>query len=126
MENIANSINSLIVKTYGGLIAFWLTIVYMLVKLLVFLGGCMAEGAINKGMVKIIPIVKAEFKTEFDTLKKEINDVKKSFKSYQDEKHEIEGENKNLKEAICLDDPELLKTLKKTIEKKLIKNDKAL
>lgn len=115
MDNIIKTINELIIKTYGGLLSFWLAMSYLSVKLLSFLGGCMAEGAINKGMLKIIPIVKAEFKTEFDTLKKEINDVKKSLKSYKDEKHELEGENKNLKEAILLDDPELFKDLKKTI-----------
>jgi cell shape-determining protein MreC len=118
MENIANSINSLIVKTYGGLIAFWLAIVYMIVKLLVFLGGCMAEGAINRGIIKIIPIVKAEFKAEFDTLKKEINDVKKSFKSYQDEKHKIENECKLYKSVILSEDMEAQLEIKKFHEKK--------
>ncbi len=117
MDDIFESINGLIVKTYGGLVVFWSIIAYVLVKFLTFLGGCMAEGAINKGMLKIIPIVKAEFKTEFDTLKKEINDIKKSFKSYQNEKHELEGENKSLKEAILLDDPKLFKALKSTILK---------
>jgi hypothetical protein len=115
MDEILDSVNSLILKTAGGLIALWGLVVYGLVKIAAFLGGCMAEGAINKGMIKIIPIVKAEFRTEFDSLKKEINDIKRSFKSYKDEKHELEGENKSLKEAILLDDPELFKTLKLTI-----------
>ena len=54
MDDIFESINGLIVKTYGGLVVFWSIIAYVLVKFLTFLGGCMAEGAINTAMAMFI------------------------------------------------------------------------
>ncbi len=117
MDEILDSINSLILKTSGGLIAFWLLVSYFFVQGFKFLGGCMAEGAINKGIAKIIPIVKAEFKVEFDSIKEDMDDLKKGLAIYKEEKHSLQGENSNLKEAIVLNDPELLSQLKKTILK---------
>lgn len=117
MEGISGSINNLIIKTYGGLLVFWSAIGYVSVKLLVFLGGCMAEGAINKGIVKIIPIVKAEFRTEFDSLKKEISDIKRGLRSYKDEKHRLEGENSYLRDAIVSEDKEIFEEVKKILKR---------
>jgi len=125
MESIADSINGLIVKTYGGLIAFWLMIVYVAIKSLTFLGGCMAEGAINKALSKMLPLVKSQFKIEFESikedvsqLKEEVGELKSSIGSYRKVKHNIETENKYLADALISKDEEMLDEFREILIKR--------
>lgn len=125
MNNIADSINELIIKTYGGLVAFWCAIAYVVGKLFFFLGGCMLEGGINKGIIKIIPILKKEFKNEFDKIDELGGKVdcledylKTSLKNYKQEKHGIENENILFKDAILTKNFKTQEEIRKFYEKK--------
>lgn len=119
MDRVLDSINKLIIKYEGGILALWGAIIYGIIKLFQFLGGCMAEGAINKGMAKIIPIVKTGFKIEFDRLEEEIKSIKTEILLYKSEKHKIQNENSALKEVFSSDDSKLTREIRN-----LIKNEK--
>ena len=82
MDEIFNTINSLILKTAGGLIAMWGLAVYALVKIATFLGGCAAEGAINKALTKMVPLVKSQFKIEFESIKEDVTTRSWRFKIF--------------------------------------------
>lgn len=116
MENIADSINNLILKTYGGLLAFWGLIGYVFIRGLQFLGGCLAEGAINKGISRIVPLVRLEFKQEFDDLRAKIVEMDSKLTSYKNKKHAAENENKMLKSAIMSGDSQLIIVIKNYLE----------
>ena len=125
MDEILDSINSLILKTAGGLIAIWGVAVYALVKIATFLGGCMAEGAINKALTKMMPLVKSQFKIEFESikedvaqLKEEVGDLKSSIEKYRKVKHDIESENQYLAEALISKDEEMLEEFRQILIKR--------
>lgn len=125
MDEILDSINSLILKTAGGLIAIWGVAVYALVKIATFLGGCMAEGAINKALTKMMPLVKSQFKIEFESikedvaqLKEEVGDLKSSIEKYRKVKHDIETENQYLAEALISKDEEMLEEFRQILIKR--------
>ena len=125
MDEILDSINSLILKTAGGLIALWGVAVYALVKIATFLGGCMAEGAINKALSKMMPLVKSQFKIEFESIKEdvsqlteEVGDLKSSIEKYRKVKHDIETENQYLAEALISKDEEMLEEFRQILIKR--------
>ena len=125
MDEILNSVNSLILKTAGGLIALWGLIVYGLVKIATFLGGCAAEGAINKALSKMVPLVKSQFKIEFESikedvsqLKEEVVELKSSIGSYRKVKHDIETENKYFVDALISKDEEMLDEFREILIKR--------
>lgn len=125
MDEILDTINSLILKTAGGLIAMWGLAVYGLVKIATFFGGCAAEGAINKALTKMVPLVKSEFKIEFESikeevthLKEEVTHLKSSVESYKKVKHDIEAENQYLGEALISKDEEMLKEFREILIKR--------
>jgi len=125
MDEIFDTINSLILKTAGGLIAMWGLAVYALVKIATFLGGCAAEGAINKALTKMVPLVKSQFKIEFESikqdvtqLKEEVTELKSSIEKYRKVKHDIETENQYLGEALISKDEEMLKEFREILIKR--------
>ena len=125
MDEILDSINYLILKTAGGLIALWGVIAIVLAKIAAFLGGCMAEGAINKALSKMMPLVKSQFKIEFESIKEdvsqlkgEVGDLKSSIEKYRKVKHDIETENQYLAEAIISKDEEMLEEFKQILIKR--------
>jgi len=125
MDEILDTVNSLILKTAGGLIALWGLIGYGLVKIFGFLGGCAFEGAISKGLEKMIPAVKSEFKKEFEfikgdvsELKEEIGELKSSIGSYRKVKHDIETENKYFVDALISKDEEMLDEFREILIKR--------
>lgn len=125
MDEILDSINSLILKTAGGLIAFWGVMAYAVMKTATFLGGCAAEGAINKALATITPLVKSQFKIEFELikedvglLKEEVTELKSSVELYRKVKHNIETENHYLAEALVSNDEEMLKEFKEILIKR--------
>lgn len=125
MDEILDSINYLILKTAGGLIALWGVVAIILAKIAAFFGGCMAEGAINKTLSKIIPLVKAQFKIEFlsikedvSQLKEEVGDLKSSIEKYRKVKHDIETENQYLTEALISKDEEMLEEFREILIKR--------
>ena len=122
MQSITDTINNLIIKTNGGLVAFWGAIIALSVKASTFLGGCAAEGAINKAMLKIFPMVEERFKTQFDIIKKDIEEMKKALEAYKTVKHNIQTENQYLQEVIISNDPELLEELRQLIVRKRLNN----
>ena len=125
MDEIFNTINSLILKTAGGLIAMWGLAVYALVKIATFLGGCAAEGAINKALTKMVPLVKSQFKIEFESikedvaqLKEEVTELKSSVESYRKVKHDIQTENEYFTEAIISKDEDMLNQFQEILIKR--------
>lgn len=125
MDEILDSINYLILKTAGGLIALWGVIAIVLAKIAAFLGGCMAEGAINKALSKMVPLVKAQFLIEFlsikedvSQLKEEVGDLKSSIENYRKVKHDIETENQYLAEALISKDEEMLEEFRQILIKR--------
>ena len=125
MDEIFNTINSLILKTAGGLIALWGLAGYALVKIGTFLSGCAADGAINKALTKMMPLVKSQFKIEFESIKEdvsqlkgEVGDLKSSIEKYRKVKHDIETENQYLAEAIISKDEEMLEEFKQILIKR--------
>lgn len=125
MDGIFDSINSLILKTAGGLIALWGVVVYGLIKIATFLGGCAAEGAINKALSKMVPLVKSQFKIEFESikedvgfLKEEVTELKSSVELYRKVKHDIETENQYFSEALVSNDKEMLEQFREILVKR--------
>ena len=83
----------------------------------------MAEGGnrdfINKAMPELVKAIgeslkPIEYKTKL--LEDSLEHLSTKIKNYTEKKHEVDGENCNLKEAILLDDPELLKKLRELIQ----------
>ncbi|MEY3415858.1 MAG: hypothetical protein RLZZ418_1103, partial [Pseudomonadota bacterium] len=106
-------------------IALWGLVVYGLVKIATFLGACAAEGAINKGLATITPVIKSEFKKEFEfikgdvsQLKEEVGELKSSIGSYRKVKHDIETENKYLADALISKDEEMLDEFREILIKR--------
>jgi len=125
MDEILDSINSLILKTAGGLLALWGIAVYGIVKAATFLGGCAAEGAINKALSKMVPLVKSQFKIEFESikedvsqLKEEVGELKSSIANYRKVKHDIETENQYLADALISKDEEMLDEFREILIKR--------
>jgi len=125
MDEILDSINYLILKTAGGLIALWGVIAIVLAKIAAFLGGCMAEGAINKALSRMVPLVKVQFKIEFESikedvsqLKEEVGELKSSIEKYKKVKHDIETENEYLTEALISKDEEMLEEFRQILIKR--------
>jgi len=125
MDKIFDTVNSLILKTAGGLIALWGLAVYALVKIATFLGGCAAEGAINKALTKMVPLVKSQFKIEFESikedvahLKEEVVELKSSIGNYRKVKHDIETENKYFVDALISKDEEMLDEFREILIKR--------
>lgn len=125
MDEIFDTVNSLILKTAGGLIALWGLAVYALVKIATFLGGCAAEGAINKALTKMVPLVKSQFKIEFESikedvahLKEEVGELKSSIEKYRKVKHDIETENQYLAEVLISKDEEILDEFREILIKR--------
>lgn len=125
MDQIFNTINSLILKTAGGLIAMWGLAVYALVKIARFLGGCAAEGAINRALTKMVPLVKSQFKIEFESikeqvlqLKEEVTELKSSVESYKKVKHDIQTENQYYTEALISKDEDMLNEFREILIKR--------
>lgn len=126
MEAISESINNLIIKTSGGILFIWLAILLYSKKALEWCGRKIAEGA-NKDLIKkLMPSIAeyveqkiAEFKKDtIATLSGELQEVKNSLNKYRDVKHNIETENKYLKQMIKEDDQELIKVIRDYLHEK--------
>jgi len=129
MESITETINQLIIKTSGGILFLWLAILFYSTKILKWCGKKIAEGA-NKDLVeKLMPSIAKyvedkikDFKDEtvekIEKVSSELEEVKSFFNSYRDAKHNIETENKYLKQAIRDNDEELLKVIKDFLNEK--------
>jgi len=126
MEAISESINNLIIKTSGGILFIWLAVLLYSKKALEWCGRKIAEGA-NKDLVKkLMPSIAeyveqkiAEFKKDtIATLTSELQEVKNSLNKYRDVKHNIETENKYLKQMIKEDDQELIKVIRDYLHEK--------
>jgi hypothetical protein len=126
MEAISESINNLIIKTSGGILFIWFAILLYSKKALEWCGRKIAEGA-NKDLVeKLMPSIVRyveekikEFKDDtINTLSNELNEVKKSVETYKAKKHNIETENKYLKQIIKEDDQELVKIIQEYLNEK--------
>ncbi|MBM5782934.1 MAG: hypothetical protein FJ368_05900 [Pelagibacterales bacterium] len=130
MSNILDTINSLIIKSNGGLLFFWAAITALIIKAvtktLMVLGGFVASGAIEAAIKSIMPMVKNMFAQEFDSLRQELREVKndvselKALKSvldtYKKRAHTLEGENKNLKEVIKNKDYNIIEEISKMLK----------
>lgn len=120
MNSITETINNLIIKTSGGILFLWLAVFFYAGKILKWCGKKIAEGANNDLVNKLMPSIAKYVEEKIDDFKKQtiqelkadLDEVKKALTEYREEKHNLEGENKNLKEAIKLGDPELLNALK--------------
>lgn len=117
MGKLEESINKLVIDTWGGLIAFWTLIVAVFYKFFMFLGECMAEGVATKQTNKMMPVIKEQIKEEIAPLKQDVCDLKKLIPEYKKEKHSIDGQLKQIKRVIADDDKEILKELKILIKK---------
>lgn len=130
MSNILDTINSLIIKSNGGLLFFWAAITALFIKavtkIFMVLGGFVASGAIEAAIKSIMPLVKNMFEQEFASLRQELREVKndvselRNFKSvldtYKRRAHTLEGENKNLKEVIKNKDFQIIEELSKYLK----------
>lgn len=91
-------------------------------KLLTWCGRKIAEGA-NKDLIKklmpsIAEYVEGKIREFKDELTKDLMDVKMAVEEYRKVKHDIETENKYLKNAIEEDDKELLEIIKNHLKSK--------
>jgi len=126
MDAITESINHLIIKTSGGILFLWLAVFFYAGKILKWCGRKIAEGA-NKDLVeKLMPSIGQyvegkikEFRDDtINTLSVELSQVKKSVEEYRNVKHNIETENKYLKQIIQEDDQELIKVIREYLNGK--------
>lgn len=126
MSSITETINDLIIKTSGGILFLWLAIFFYAKKVFMWCGRKIAEGA-NKDLVdKLMPSIAKyvedkikEFKDDtIKTLSSELAEVKKSVEEYKNVKHNIETENRYLKQIIKENDQELLELIKRHLNEK--------
>ena len=117
VESLTATLNHLMTETWGGVIGFWGLLVAILFKFFVFLGECMAAGAIKKSIDSAMPQIIKLIKEEIAPLKKDVTHLKEVIPQYRQEKHAIEGELKTIKRTIVDDDKEILKDLRILIKK---------
>lgn len=125
MSNVAESVNSLIVQTSGGILAIWGGALFFFVKFLKWCGEKIAEGANNDLIAKMMPTIEDhldEKLLKFEGVLEDVNDIKNSLHNYREKKHEIEGENESLKQLIINSDQEGLKELKNFLIRRELKN----
>lgn len=129
MESITETINNLIIRTSGGILFIWLAILLYSTKILKWCGKKIAEGANNDLVKKLMPSIAEYVENTIETFKKEtvnkiekvsleLEEMKKFFNAYRDTKHNIETENKYLKQAIKDNDEELLKVIHNFLNEK--------
>ena len=124
MGSITETINNLIIKTSGGILFLWLAVFFYAGKILKWCGKKIAEGANNDLVNKLMPSIAKYVEEKIEDFKKQtiqelkvdLEEVKKALTEYKKEKHNLDGENKTLKEVIKLGDPELINALKYVIE----------
>lgn len=126
MGDITDSINTLIIKTSGGILFLWLAIFFYAGKILKWCGRKIAEGA-NKDLIeKLMPSIAEyvegkikEFRNDtIATLTTELLQLKKSVEEYRSVKHNIETENKYFKQMIQNNDQELIKVIREYLNEK--------
>jgi len=117
MDKLSDTINKLIIDTWGGLVALWTLVVAISFKFFMFLGECMAAGAAKKGVDAAMPEILKAIKEEVAPLKQDISLLKSLLPEYKIKKHTLEGELKSIKQVIIDDDREILEELKKLIQK---------
>lgn len=119
MDKVYESVSNIITDTAGGVLTIWGLFLYYMTKFttkgLRWTGSKIAEGANKDFVKKITPIIREELEQELLEIKAEIKIINKALTEYKNVKHNIETENKSLKQAISLSDPELIDKLKEII-----------
>tara|TARA_R110000868_G_scaffold17344_1_gene76351 strand:+ start:29664 stop:30056 length:393 start_codon:yes stop_codon:yes gene_type:complete len=126
MDQIAKTINNIIVDTYGGILIIWFPISYFFIRFLRWCGEKIAQGANSDLVDKLMPSIQKEVNEKLTQLEKKIEDtfgkdiieIKAALKIYQSRKHFLEGENQCLKEVVKDGDEELLRDLQSLLRKK--------
>jgi len=123
MDKPIDTFSDIALQVYG---AITLAALFYLGKILKWCGRKIAEGA-NKDLVeKLMPSIAEyveskikEFKDDtIRTLTSELAEVKKSVEKYKNVKHNIETENKYLKQMIQENDEELIKIIREHLNEK--------
>lgn len=123
MDKPIDTFGDIALQVYG---AVTLAVLFYLGKILKWCGRKIAEGA-NKDLVeKLMPSIAEyvegkikEFKDDtIKTLTAELSQVKKSVEEYRNVKHNIETENKYLKQILKEDDQELIKIIQQHLNEK--------
>jgi SMC interacting uncharacterized protein involved in chromosome segregation len=112
--------NKLINDSYAILALIFIAISAYLKQFLCWCGRKVAEGAINDFIEKLMPKLEEKIDRKFKPLRDEIKSMdrdikqlKEIFPAYQGEKHFVEGELRQLKDAIMNEDEEALEVIRK-------------
>lgn len=105
MNKITETINSLIIDTWGGLLALWAAVVLFFSKLFYFIGQCAARGLVDKLVDSLMPRITKEIEAETAP-------IKDALKIYKEKKHKADNELNILRGAIVHNDTEYLQELR--------------
>tara|TARA_R110000868_G_scaffold127110_1_gene334545 strand:- start:126 stop:506 length:381 start_codon:yes stop_codon:yes gene_type:complete len=122
MGKISESINNLIISTSGGILILWAACGWFLIRFLRWCGEKIAQGANTDLVNRLMPSIKTyldeKMKALRDDLDKDICEIKKGLGMYRVKKHDLEGENANLIEALKSNDPKLMREVVEIYEKR--------
>lgn len=116
------SIDLLLAKISDSYLIISGVVIFFSTKFLSYCGRKIAEGANEDFIKKFEPTIEKyidkQLKLFTAKLSADLSEVKESINSYKAAKHNIETENKYLKQAIKEDDQELLEVIKQHLNEK--------
>lgn len=121
MESISQSINKLLVDTYGGIIIVFIIVARYSGDIFRWAGKKLAEGAINDFIKKLMPTVEEKLDQKFSLVERKIEErfekIEQSLKPYKDEKHNLENDRKIMLRAILDEDKDTIAIIRSIYEK---------
>lgn len=121
MESISQSINKLLVDTYGGIIVLWIIFIRLGTELCRWAGKKIAEGANNDFIRKLMPTVEEKLDQKFSIVERKIEEkfekIEQSLAPYKNEKHNLENDRKIMLRAILEKDEKTFAIIKAVYEK---------
>lgn len=77
MTKISETINEIIITSFGGILAFWAAIFFFIIKILKWIGAKVAEGAIADFIRKTEPAFEKKLEEKFSKIDKKIDKIEK-------------------------------------------------
>lgn len=115
MDDILDSLNSLIIKTSGGVVAFWATLGYFSLKFLRYCGAKISEGSINDFIKKLFPKIEKMVTELFSSFENKMDirflGIENRLNMHEQEKrhkHTVKSQYESLLDAVQRDDKEII------------------
>lgn len=122
MDQIFETINKLIVDTYGGILLLWALLLKPFESLFIWIGRKVKEGANSDFIKNVMPyiekIIDEKLQEIENKLELKLEDLKHSVETYKNKKHNLENDHSLMLRAILDKDEDSLELIRKFHEEK--------